>query len=98
MIAAPLVFSVIVLQALDAWTTYRILSAGGRELNRLMAGLFRRIGLVPGLILTKGGLAAMIAGLHFYGAWSGYGVAILAGICAWYCTIVLHNLRQMGEG
>lgn len=98
MIALYLVATVVVLQALDAWTTYKIIRAGGRELNGILARLFAKFGLVPGLAISKGGLAAMIAGLHWLGAWQGPSVVILGAIAVWYAGIVLHNLGQIRRG
>jgi len=41
------------LQILDFWSTQKILSAGGRELNKLMRILMDKIGVVPALLITK---------------------------------------------
>ena len=97
MIAAPLVFVVMLFQALDAWTTYKIISAGGRELNGILAKLFQVVGLKFGLAISKGGFAVLVLVLHFYGAWNGHGLLILSAISLWYGWIVMHNFREMGR-
>lgn len=43
----------ILLQIVDAWTTYDALRAGGYEANPIMRTLFERIGLREGLWVAK---------------------------------------------
>jgi len=96
MIEITLVIAIVVLQVLDFWTTYTILLAGGRELNPLLVSLFTTIGLVPGLLIAKGGLSVAVVWGHLAGAFAGsYGLLVLAGITVFYVVIVGHNLKEM---
>ena len=53
----------IALQVYDFWSTPRILKkSGGRELNPLMAKLMEAVGIMPALIITKGGAIVAVAG------------------------------------
>lgn len=79
-----------VLQALDGFTTRRILDQGGRELNPVMRAGFAAIGFWP-TIAIKG--AAMVA----MGAWgAGQAGPIAPGLLvALYCAVVAWNWRQV---
>lgn len=48
-----LFFYLIVLQLLDGYTTIKILSSGGTELNPLIRKLIDSIGIAKGVILVK---------------------------------------------
>ncbi|MCR4304982.1 MAG: DUF5658 family protein [Gallionella sp.] len=84
-----LLIALAILQALDAWTTWRILSAGGRELNPVMRYAISEAGLIPALI-AKG---AVVVALAWYFClpypW------IMAGLVAFYLGAVLFNLRSI---
>lgn len=43
----------VIQQILDIYTTHKVLSQGGRELNPLLDKLMDRIGVLPALVLTK---------------------------------------------
>lgn len=77
------------LQALDGFTTRRILDQGGRELNPVMRAGFAAIGFWP-TIAIKG--AAMVA----LGAWgAGQAGPIAPGLLvAMYVAVVAWNWRQ----
>lgn len=79
-----------VLQALDGFTTRRILDQGGRELNPVMRAGFAVIGFWP-TIAIKG--AAMVA----LGAWGAvHGGAAAPGLLvAIYVAVVVWNLFQL---
>jgi nitrate/nitrite transporter NarK len=77
-----------ILQAADAWLTYRIIDAGGRELNPVMRFLIARLGLVPGLLLPKVALLVLLA--LFLPA---HPVFMLLIDCL-YAWVVAHNLLQ----
>ena len=51
MLSLLLLFSA--LQIADAYTTYRILSEGGKELNPAMRWVMDKLGIVQGLALMK---------------------------------------------
>ena len=78
------------LQALDGFTTRRILDQGGRELNPVMRAGFAAIGFWP-TIAIKG--AAMVA----LGAWgAGHGGAAAPGLLvALYAAVIFWNWRQV---
>lgn len=78
-----------VLQALDGFTTRRILDQGGRELNPVMRAGFAAIGFWP-TVAIKG--AAMVA----MGAWgaSHAGAAAPSLLVVLYCAVVVWNWRQ----
>lgn len=70
MIALALCIALTALQAFDFYSTYTILRRpGGYEDNPAMAKLFAAVGLVPGLILSKLGVTAIIWAAWYYGAW-----------------------------
>ena len=65
-----MIFLFILLCALnlaDIYTTHRILGRGGSELNPLMAKLFARVGVLPGLLLVKVPLVTVLGLLMFLG-------------------------------
>lgn len=78
------------LQALDGFTTRRILDQGGRELNPVMRAGFAAIGFWP-TIAIKG--AAMVA----LGAWgANYAGLSAPGLLAViYAAVVAWNWRQI---
>lgn len=78
MLYAAIAFFVLALSA-DAYTTARLLRRDGfREANPLMRAVLDRLGVVPGILLTRAALVAIVAGA----AWSvqsrGYGEASVA--------------------
>lgn len=79
-----------VLQALDGFTTRRILDQGGRELNPVMRAGFAAIGFWPTIAL-KG--AAMVA----LGAWGANyaGLSAPGLLVALYVAVVAWNWRQV---
>ena len=79
-----------VLQALDGFTTRRILDQGGRELNPVMRAGFETIGFWP-TIAIKG--AAMVA----LGAWGANyaGLSAPGLLVAIYVAVVVWNWRQV---
>ncbi len=79
-----------VLQALDGFTTRRILDQGGREINPVMRAGFAAIGFWP-TVAIKG--AAMVA----MGAWGAvHGGAAAPGLLVvLYCAVVAWNWRQV---
>jgi hypothetical protein len=88
MVALFLLF--VLLQVADGYTTYRLLSAGGKELNPLLAYAFDRIGLVPGLVIYKGVCVAGGGWLYLSQQWW-----IIAALLMFYLWVVWHNVQQM---
>lgn len=79
-----------VLQALDGFTTRRILDQGGRELNPVMRAGFETIGFWPTIALKGIALVAL-------GAWgaSHAGAAAPGLLVAIYVAVVVWNLFQL---
>lgn len=91
---ALLLILVIVLQLLDGWTTYRILSTGGRELNPVLAWAIRKIGTTPALVVSKvGAIALAIVAYMLTSFW--IFVVIMVPVVIIYCHIVRNNWRQL---
>ena len=85
-----LLIALAVLQALDGFTTRRILDQGGRELNPVMRAGFETIGFWA-TVAIKG--AAMVA----LGAWgaSHAGLSAPGLLVVLYCAVVAWNWRQV---
>ena len=85
-----LLIALAVLQALDGFTTRRILDQGGRELNPVMRAGFAAIGFWPTIALKGIALVAL-------GAWgAGHGGAAAPGLLvAIYVAVVVWNWRQV---
>jgi len=79
------------LQIGDIYTTWKILSQGGRELNPIMAKLFARFGALPTLVVVK----AAAVGLLYYFIDEPYMTEIMWALCALYAVVVFHNFRQI---
>ena len=86
-------YAVIALQVLDILTTYLCLTSGkGYEANKLLAKVFDKIGLLPGLLLTKGAFVAFL----FY-AEPQLPVEVLYLIAAGYVWVVAGNLKVLNR-
>ena len=48
------------IQVFDIWSTRKILSSGGQELNPTMRWLMQKFGMLPSLVFTKVAFCAMI--------------------------------------
>ena len=69
-IALALCLALTALQVFDCYSTYTILRRpNGYEDNPAMAKLFAAVGLVPGLLLAKGGVCALIWAGWYLGWW-----------------------------
>ena len=77
------------LQAADIWTTWRILLAGGRELNPVMRWLIREFGVMPALIIPKAAVL-VVCYVWLLPYWW-----VLALLCIFYTGIFLFNLRSL---
>ena len=89
-----LTVAIVILQAYDFWSTRKILSKGGQELNPIMDTLIKRIGLVPALVLSKLGVSIAISGLTVYMIATGqplniYVNLIYLGVTIFYLYIML---------
>lgn len=74
----------------DGYTTYRILSKGGRELNPAMRWLMRRFGLVGGMVASR--IVAIGAMTLLYIANMQLLLLIVYGV---YVFVVANNIKQM---
>jgi len=79
----------IALQIADCVTTVKILSAGGTEVNPIMAKLFGLVGVVPGLIIMKGIIIVAMYIASLYQPW------LLIPAVVLYVGIVGWNAYQM---
>jgi len=89
-----LAIAVTALQVWDAYSTYKVLSAGGRELNPAMRWLMEQFGMVEALLLGKGAVVLVVwwavsALTETVALW------LLGGICVFYVAIAINNWRTM---
>ena len=86
-----LVYLLIALQAADAFTTiYALERPGATESNGLMAKLFKAVGVVPGALLVKVAIVALICQTHTdVPDW------LIAGLCALSALVVVNNLNAI---
>jgi len=75
----------LLLQVLDALTTHRALSMGGRELNPFLRAVIDDIGILPALAVMKipGCLFFILIPVPAWGLWA---------ICAGYVGVVANNV------
>jgi hypothetical protein len=86
---------VVVLQGIDAYSTWLILSKpGGKELNKIMSFLMEKIGILPALLLTKGVFCAVLSWVvYFYQTtWMIY---LLIAIILGYSWVIWHNAKEV---
>lgn len=89
-----LILLLIALNVADVYTTYKIISKGGTELNESVRLLIRKFGLLKGLSTSKIILLPLIIiELYFEPRWFDYGVMVL--VCGWYTWVVYHNIKEM---
>jgi len=80
----------IALQLADGYTTYRILSAGGRELNPVVDWAILQTDIVTGISASK--MVAVAGGGVLYFLQQ---ETLLFLLIAVYAVVVLKNLKQM---
>ena len=78
---------ILALFAADAYTTIRILNAGGVEKNKALNWLMGALGRNEALVVMK--VAAFAACLMYPATW------FLLLVIALYAAVVTHNWRQM---
>lgn len=84
-----IVYLLIALQVLDAMTTiYGLERPGAAEANGLAAKVFKVIGVVPGALLIKAAVVALIWNFH-----TQVDDRILIGLCAASAALVLNNMN-----
>lgn len=85
-----LISLLVVMQVLDFWTTYYILSRGGRELNPLLAKLFDKVGEKRGLLIAKG------VGVVIIVLWGPLMPrSVLVGLTLVYLAVIANNLYHV---
>lgn len=77
----------VALQLADTWTTWRVIHAGGREANPLMAMLIDKLGFWPAFLGMKG--------LLIWLAWLTVETVVPLLLCALYVIVVVNNLRVL---
>lgn len=82
----------IVVQVLDIYTTVHVLLAGAREANPLMHWLMERIGMVPGLLVGKAIVVAIVLAAVLYAPSTHLTLAVAIVDCL-YAGACLHNYR-----
>lgn len=89
-----IVFSIIaLLQAVDVYTTKRILDRGGREQNPIMVVVMSRMGAMRTLVVTKVvTLAFLCAGVLAFGH-TVLCLALLLCVLAWYLYWMAQNFE-----
>lgn len=76
------------LQLADIYTTHRILSKGGVELNPFMNAMFKLFGHLPALIVIKLVVCVLLY-VFVIPQW------VLIALCLLYVAVVIHNVRQL---
>jgi len=89
MLAAALIFILLVLQVLDYRTTKTILAFGGKELNPAMRWLMDRVGVEEALTLK--GTAVVVVAITFFREY----VLALVAMDVIFLAVVLFNYRSM---
>lgn len=92
MISILLLLLLAVLQAADAYLTWRILAAGGSERNKLLAILMLCIGVLPALVIFK--LAMLVLAYLFLFQHQ----VLMVLIVILYVCVVAHNWNQLHKG
>ncbi len=92
MILSHIMFAVFaLLQVADVWTTNYIVSRGiGYEANKVMAYAIKTIGLLPGLLIPK---LAMLALVFVFILHVAYGEYILGLLIFLYAYVIANNIK-----
>lgn len=88
-----MLYLLIALQVADIITTIIALRGPAHEANPIVAWFIAKIGLVPGLIVTKG---LAIAFFWYFQAQIPEVVFML--LCAFYVYIIYHNVQTIQKG
>jgi len=88
-----MIYLLIALQLADCITTYIALQGANHEANAFLAKLFAKVGLVPGLLLTKLPLIAIV--------WFGKDLIhpyVFIALCVLYLWVVVNNVKVILKG
>ena len=82
--------------ALDGWSTFHVLKAGGREVIPYLAWLIARIGKYPALLIAKVIPTAVVLYLYRYG-FNGTELdnTSMAWICGGYALVIANNYAAL---
>ena len=75
------------LQVADGYTTYKLLSNGGRELNPVMRWVMDKLGMVQGLVLMKLLTIGLVA--------AAFSEALTFWLCVLYICVVGWNTYNL---
>lgn len=97
-LSIALCIALTLLQVFDFYSTYTILKRpGGYEDNPAMAKLFAAVGLVPGLIIAKGSVTAIVWAVWYTGGWQEEALGLpiplvmLAVVVLYYANVMCKN-------
>lgn len=79
--------ALVLVNILDGWLTYRIISTGGKELNPIMATVMDILGVIPALVIIKMAMLGILYVVNI-GDWLWLVVALFSAICIW-------NIKEM---
>jgi ABC-type siderophore export system fused ATPase/permease subunit len=87
--------ALVILQILDAGTTYVVIKRGGAEGNPLLVGLQARLRAITGsrwawLVIAKIVALALVAYLYYSGA-----ATVLNVLCVVYLVVIVNNIIQI---
>lgn len=86
------------LQILDAYTTYKILKAGGSEQNKILTaldGFLKRFTKAKWAWLVIAKVFAILCGWLIYDSGHQYALILMIFLCAFYVWVVIHNFMEM---
>lgn len=86
-------YILVALQLVDMVSTIIALRGQAHESNPILKNIMDAIGIVPALVLVKGGFIAFL--LYFQALLP---VALIVGLCAFYVYIVYHNIETIKKG
>lgn len=81
----------VILQVADAYLTWRVLAAGGREVNPIVRLLMEQLGVVFALALSK------LVLLVVTGLWLADHLILLLMLVTLYAWVVVHNGEQLAR-
>jgi hypothetical protein len=84
-----LLILILLLQVADIYTTLRVLSQGGREINGLVKWLMDRVGVLPALLASKAVVIAGLVLLYFGADW--IFCPVVGGLAVVYAVVATNN-------
>lgn len=92
----PLSIIAVALQAFDAWTTVKILAAGGKEQNKGLAWLMKVTSVIAALVIVKVIIVGVIVWLVVWPPLALWyrSIGLLFIICV-FIDVVIHNEKSL---